>query len=509
MGSHIAIKNIASKSLYRSQKFTRIFKLYIELEFLRQVKKVDKRYLGQWTKEKLISMGPTFIKIGQFMSTRSDVFGEEITNELKELQDNVSPLDYSVVENSLHDLHNHLDFIDPNPLASASIGQVHVGTLKNGENIVVKIKRPNIEQLIKDDFEMLLFGINLLKQVSDDRKIKEFEILFNEYYKLLQEEVDFRMETESMQKFNNNFRSTKWVKIPKVYPELCTNNVIVMEYVPTTKIDNIEAIDQLRFNKEKIAQKLVELLISQVIEHGLVHIDPHPGNVGITDNGKIVYYDFGMILNLDMKVKENFTDFLVAVYDKDINTICSIAIKMDLIVVEPQNIPYFKTFLVSFLSYIETANLEEFKISYLSKINKTSTPFLISSKFVLLLRGISILEGVCKKLDPSFNFRKTLDPYIDQFIIDINYFEARAMSDIKIFTKVPDKVQINQIQLEVLEKTVRDMELNVKREQNDKNLLIVCALLTSFMQIQFEQGMIAALFIGISYLSNINGKVHK
>jgi predicted unusual protein kinase regulating ubiquinone biosynthesis (AarF/ABC1/UbiB family) len=280
-----------------------------------------------------------------------------------------------------------------------------------------------------------------------------------------------------------------------------------MEYVPTCKIDDIEKLDAMKFNRERIAQKLVELFIKQVIDFGIVHIDPHPGNVGITENGKIVFYDFGMILDLDMKIKENFTTFLIAVYDRDINTICSIAIEMGLIVVEPQNIPYFKTFLISFLSYIETANLEDFKISYINKINKTSTPFLVSSKFILLLRGISILEGVCKKLDADFNFRKTLDPYIDQFIVDVNYFEARAISDLKLITKVPDKVQLNQIQLEVLEKTMRDVENNVKKEQDQRYLMMIGVLFVMFFHNEYNMGLMATA-IAITTLSfiDLNGQ---
>jgi predicted unusual protein kinase regulating ubiquinone biosynthesis (AarF/ABC1/UbiB family) len=345
--------------------------------------------------------------------------------------------------------------------------------------------------------------------ISDDRKIKEFEILFNEYYKLLKEEIDFVREAKNMKQFKENFIAKKWVKIPTLYESLSNNDVITMEYVPTMKIDNVKAIQSLSFNRERIAQKLVELFIMQVIDFGMVHIDPHPGNVGITDKGKIVFYDFGMVLDLDLKIKEKFTSFLIAVYDKDINTICTIAIEMGLIVVEPQNIPYFKTFLISFLSYVENADIEEFKISYINKINKTSTPFLISSKFVLLLRGISILEGVCKKLDPNFNFKKTLDPYIDQFIVDVNYFEARAISDIKLITKVPDKVQISQIQLEVLEKTVRDVEKNVKKEQNEKYMMLLGVMTTMIMQHEFNQGVATAVLFGISYSLIVNGQIHK
>jgi predicted unusual protein kinase regulating ubiquinone biosynthesis (AarF/ABC1/UbiB family) len=186
---------------------------------------------------------------------------------------------------------------------------------------------------------------------------------------------------------------------------------------------------------------------------------------------------------------------------------------MGLIVVEPEDLPYFKTFLIAFLSYIETADLEDFKVSYISKINISSTPFLVSSKFVLLLRGISILEGVCKKLDPDFNFKKTLDPYIDEFIVDVNYFEARAMSDIKLITKVPDKVQVNQIQLEVLEKTIRNVEMNVRQEKKQKSFAIGGTLCTLLLDQWIGStdvpitGIVTCILL--TYFVIINGKVYK
>jgi len=489
----------------RTNKFCNIFISYLEFKYLKNIKKLNNNQIGNWIKNKLVSLGPTFVKIGQFMSTRSDVFGEEITFELKELQDNVLPLPYEELEEYINPILLNIETIDKLPIASASIGQVHLGTLKTGEKIVLKIKRPNIENQISEDFELLLFMINLLKNISDDRQINEFEILFNEYYKLLKEEIDFKREARTMQVFKSFFKDKKWLKVPKVYVEYSNENVIIMEYVPSIKIDDLESINKLNFNKEKIAEKLIELFINQIVDAGLVHIDPHPGNLGITENGKIVFYDFGMVLNIDFKVKEKFTSFLIAVYDKDINKICQIAIDIGLINVKPENIPYFKAFLISFLAYVERADIEEFKISYINKISKSEkAPFLVSSKFILLFRGISILEGICKKLDPYFNFKKPLDPYIDQFVIDINYFEKKAMNDLNLFYKVPDNVVNSQIQLEVLEKNIRDVERVTQQEQRDKYYQIIGLLFTLFIEYEFDKGLLAWIFYTITYLLIIN-----
>lgn len=495
----------------KTKKFSSLLKSYVELEYLLKIKKISKPKIGKWVTEKLTNMGPTFIKIGQLMSTRKDILGEEIINELKQLQDNVSPLPYNTLEEYITDFSNDFESIDTNPIASASIGQVHTGILKNGNKIVIKIKRPNIEKLINEDFEMLLFSINILKKISNDRKIYEFELLFNEYYKLLKEEINFENEANNMIKFKENFKNIKWIKIPYLYKNLCSNNIITMEYVPSIKINDINTISKLQFNRKKIAEKLIEIFMIQIIDHGTVHIDPHPGNIGINKDGKIVFYDFGMILDIDLNIKEKFTTLLIAIYDKDINTICDISIDMGLIIVEEKNKPYLKTFFISFLKYIENSNIEEFKETYIDKFNSLTNPnepnpFIISSKFILLLRGISILEGVCKTLYPKFNFKDSLDPYINTFILDINYFESRAISDLKLITKVPEKVQINQINLEVIEKNIQDVEKKIQKEQTEKHFILIALIISLFMYHEFNQGLLTATIFFIYYFSNISVK---
>ena len=233
------------KSFYKTSKFYSIATKFSRFQYLRLVEKQTKPELGKWIKDNLVMMGPTFIKIGQFLSTRTDVFGEDITNQLKELQDNVAPLAFQDIECYIEPIKKELMNFEEVPIAAASIGQVHLARKNDGTEVVVKIKRPNIENEIINDFETLLFCINILKQVSNDRKIREFEILFKEYYKILLEEIDFPRETQNMKIFKEKFKNKKYVKIPYVCDDLCTNNIITMEYVPSIKIDNITQIQKM------------------------------------------------------------------------------------------------------------------------------------------------------------------------------------------------------------------------------------------------------------------------
>lgn len=454
---------------------------YVKFENNRLIKHYTPQQLGVWSKNELANMGPSFIKIGQFVSTRSDVFSKEFTNELKDLQDNVAPVAWSKLKQSVDP---NITQVSETPLASASIGQVHLGKLKDAD-VIIKIKRPNINEQIKNDFEGLLVFIKLLKTFSDDRRLTEFEILFTEYYKLLLEEINFQKEADNMQLFKDLFKNTKWIKIPKVYKYVSNQNSIVMEYVPAIKINDVQAINKLNFDTEKVARKLVECYVDQIIKYGYVHIDPHPGNLGITPQGKIVFYDYGMVLNLDDKIQEHFDELLVALYDKDIDAIANLAVEIGLVVVEPQNIAYFKKFLLFFLNYIEKMNVNDFKISYLDNLNKTDMPFLISSKFLLLLRGISILEGNCKTLDPTFNYKKTLDPYIQDYLIDVKYIENKALVDISTLQSFPSKIKEQEIEMEIIRMNNKTNRLATKEKRTHKAITVgaMLVLLSIFSDI--------------------------
>jgi predicted unusual protein kinase regulating ubiquinone biosynthesis (AarF/ABC1/UbiB family) len=231
-----------------------------------------------------------------------------------------------------------------------------------------------------------------------------------------------------------------------------------MEYVPSIKINNTHEIEIMNFNKILISEKLLECFFTQIIQYGFVHIDPHPGNVGISKDGKIVFYDYGMFVKLDGVMKDKLKTLFLAMYDRDVDEVCNLLIELEIITVEPSKKAYFKKFIASFIIYIDNLNVDDFKLSYLDKIDQSEMQFLISSKFLLLLRGITILEGVCKNLNPNFNYRDILDPYISDFIIDINYIERRGEKDISRFTKAPDKITSSEISLGMIENDVDQLK---------------------------------------------------
>lgn len=467
----IQLNHKMSLNPYKLGKIKNIAKYGIEFECLRSVRKVDNKFIGNWLKSKLTTLGPTFIKIGQFMSTRKDIFGEDFTNELKELQDNVVPFDLKAeMNNNTLSIMDDFQEIDYTPLASASIGQVHKATLKNGELVVIKVKRPGITETIKDDFELVLYLFSIFRKLFDSQRVKEIEVLFQEYYKILIDEIDFEKERQNMKKFSTMFAKTPWIKIPNLYEKYSTSDVITMEYVPAIKIDNQNELKSLGFNRALIADKLIESFIVQIVDNGLVHIDPHPGNVGITKNGKIVFYDFGMVINLDNKLKDNFNSFLLAIYEKDVDDLCKIAIDLELVSLETSDIGSFKNFLFFFLSYINTLDVNNFKVSYLEKIDSEQVNFMLSSKFIMLSRGITILEGICKDLDPNFTYLRTLEPYVNKYMINLEYFEKKAQRDLQNIQGDNKKASKTEIQLDMLQGNIKKLNRQIETQKKESQM---------------------------------------
>ncbi len=509
---NIKLKNQLSQYVDSSKKLGKILKFSTQLNYLVNIKKATPEEIGIFTRDNLAFLGSTFIKIGQLLSTRSDVFDKRFTQQLTTLQDSAPPFDISLYHD---DIHKIVKEFEEKPIASASIGQVHKAVLNSGEIVAIKLKRPNIERDIKTDFQMLLGLIALLRNISDRREFYELQTIFKQYESLLNEEIDFKRELRNLKEFKKIFSSsddTKWIKVPKAYENVSSNDIIVMEYLPAIKINDFETIEKMQFDRTLIAEKLVECYIKQIVEYGKVHIDPHPGNVGITTYGKIVFYDYGMVCDINPILMNKFQELLIAVSEKDTDLIAKIMVEAEIVFLEPENIVYLKSFVLSFLNYIERVDVSYFKENFIDKISNEELPFVINSNFLLILRGVTILEGVCKALDPNFNYKKIIDPYINEtFPIDILYFEKRALKDIESIQRLNINQVItdnkkNDIDKELLEKRLKDITTIRDKERSKQfltNIIIISVLFTlglgeSVIDNQFVQiGLIGLTFLSL------------
>jgi ubiquinone biosynthesis protein len=263
-------------------------------------------------------LGPTYIKLGQVLSTRPDLVPADYVNELAKLQDEVAPFPFGevreVVEAEFGKLSEELfDELEEQPLASASIGQVHKARLKDGEAVAVKFQRPGIQKVIEVDLEIMLHLATLA-----ERHIKEFEIhrpvkIVEEFARALEKEIDYNIEATHMERIARQFLDHPYVCIPLVFRAFTTSRVLTTELIDGIKISNIEKLEDAGLDKKVIADRTVGLVLKQAFDHGFFHADPHPGNIFVLSDNVICMVDFGMMGTVDRRTREEFVDLIDSV----------------------------------------------------------------------------------------------------------------------------------------------------------------------------------------------------
>lgn len=256
----------------------------------------------------LEELGPTYIKLGQILSTRPDIMGAEYVRELEKLQNDVPPFPFDVLEKICADeginISKNFTYFEEEPIAAASMAQVHKAILKTGEEVVVKVQRPNIEKVVETDLEILMELSRILEKRTSWGRLYKITEIVEELGEALRNELDFHKEARNADKFYHNFRKDRNVIIPKVFWEYSSQRVITLEYIEGIKVSDFIGLKQAGYNTEHIAKNLVDALFKQIYDHGFFHADPHPGNIAISSGEKIVFYDFGQVGVIDDVLKE-------------------------------------------------------------------------------------------------------------------------------------------------------------------------------------------------------------
>lgn len=272
----------------------------------------------------LEELGPTFVKLGQILSTRSDLLPGPILEELEKLQDNVPPFEWDAVAGVIQtELGKPVDELFTEfrrePLASASIGQVHLARLANGEQVVVKVQRPGIAQNIEIDLDILFDLARLIQSRSELAQLYRLDEIVEEFARTLQAELDYTQEGRNADRFRHNFRDDPTVYIPRVHWDYSSRKVLVMEYVEGIKISNREELRQQGYDLKKVARHVVQAMFRQVYEFGFFHSDPHPGNLAVLAGERIAFMDFGQVGRVDRDLKEKALDLVLGMvrYDAD------------------------------------------------------------------------------------------------------------------------------------------------------------------------------------------------
>tara|TARA_Y100000992_G_scaffold53241_1_gene31743 strand:+ start:1151 stop:2641 length:1491 start_codon:yes stop_codon:yes gene_type:complete len=430
----------------------------------------DKAELGRWTKGELLELGPTFVKLGQIASTRGDLYPPEFIRELESLQDNVPAFDYNLVKDKLN--MDIFKSFEETPFRSASIGQVHRAVLKNGKHVVVKLKRPGIYETMESDTNTVRKILKFFQTIGVDTG-NSSDFVLNDSIEYLLGEADYLQEVENAIKFKKAMKGVDWVKIPRVYKRYCTDEMIVMEYVPTEKITEVK---NKKINKKKVCEALVNSYVIQTMDAGLFHADPHPGNLGVSKNGKLVFYDFGLLIDLSDELTEGFKDLFLCLINRDTKGIVNILIRLGVIVPTSSDVSDIELFFENILGYLETLDGGAIMNDELAVELAMEKPFVVPTSFVYLAKSFSLIEGICLQLDPEFNYFTYLEPMIQQqFVESIDIGEILMTT-----TSIPSTIGKINTSVLGLEKSRAAMKRSISKTRQDIQVVqysVVCALL--------------------------------
>ena len=341
-------------------------------------------------RKRLEAAGPTYIKMGQFVSNRPDIFGKELSRELSSLQDSVSWSELII------DTPKGVSNVSPVPIAAASIAQVHTGMYK-GRQVVLKVKRPGIEMQLKNDLEGLRLFMNEAPKFMQD------------FEKSILKELDFKQEIRNIQEFSEIYDGTN-VIVPTVYPEVSNDSVIVMDYVPST-------------GKLMSAERLINLFIEQMLFEDIIHGDMHSGNIGTIGNS-IVLYDFGNVIRTTKDYRNATRDFVYHVQNRDTVNMIRTMKKMGMVI---KNERVTRSFLNKLLKYLETLEISEFRFGA-EEVDKI--PVTLDPVTAAILRSFSLLEGYCKMIDPGFSYSAIIERNLELLFLDLDWIVDRFKKDL-------------------------------------------------------------------------------
>lgn len=383
-----------------------------------------------------VEMGGLLIKLGQFFSTRVDVFPQSVTRELADLQDEVPAVDFKEIcqvlegefDKPLHEVYPVLHQI---PLASASLGQVHAAELFGGQKVAVKVLRPNIEKLVDIDLRAVRQVISWIKLLTDWQQWVDFDAIYREFEETLREELNYLQEGKNAETIAANRAADDELIVPQIHWEYTRQRVLTMEFVSGYKVSDYAALQQAGISLSKLASRLLEIYIKQILVDGFFHADPHPGNLFIAPDGKVIMIDFGMVGTISPELKEQLIKMVLAMVDRDNmqvvyylkqvgflrrdaeDHLIARAVGVFLEELLGQGGGLFDNDMKSLLDDLEEILYEQ--------------PFQIPARFTFLGRALGTLYGICIGLDKDISFLDAAKPYLKQFMPE----EARPLNLLK------------------------------------------------------------------------------
>jgi predicted unusual protein kinase regulating ubiquinone biosynthesis (AarF/ABC1/UbiB family) len=449
-------------------------------------KNIDERKFKKHAKKALkvfIELGPSYIKLGQWLSSRADLLPLPYLEELSKLQDKVPPAEFSkvklIIESELGKLENIFESFNTSALLGASLGQVYLAKYNNRE-VIIKISRPNIEEVIENDIYILKKILPLATRFIDPNLAFSAEGMLSQFIETIYEEMDYRIEADNLITIKRNLAGDNSVIIPSVILDRTSKHVLTMEYIPGIKITDIVALDSMGIDRSMLVTRVHRLFFKMLLRHNIFHADPHPGNISVADNGSIILYDFGMVGRLDNKTRLRLIRLYLGMIDKDPPR--TVNILMELGTLEPTVNRYVveKAIELSIQSLYgkEVDKLEVKALTDLANKTMSRFPFRLPKNLALYMRMTSIIEGIYLHHKVKFQFVKVLAKILEgEGLLREAYIEEARTSILRLGKNIESALNVAPLLQSYLDTQLYDT--NNKNKRDKSNTLIAGIILAT------------------------------
>lgn len=408
-----------------------------------------------------ISLGPVYIKLGQWLSSRADILPQPYLEELSKLQDSVpsAPFDQvkPIIEREIGPIDEKFDEIDPNSISGASLGQVYRGSI-SGQQIVVKVKRPGIEKVVAQDLKVLKKVLPFALKFVDPNLRYSAKAMLSQFIETIYEEMDYTNESQNLKTIKKDMENSNKVIVPAVYDDFSSKNVLTMEYLPGIKVTDVQALDEMGIDREQLVIDVHKVFFTMLLKHSVFHADPHPGNISVTDDGKLILYDYGMVGRINNETRFKLIRLYLALVERNpsrvvnaMNDLSMLAPGYNREVIEKGIELSIRAMYGNKPDEMEVQSLMELANQTMSKF-----PFVLPKNLALYMRMASIIEGIYKTHDVDFKFVTVLknilqeenlipQAYVEELKISFDNFSKSIDSALRIgpeMKKLMDEVQI-------------------------------------------------------------------
>ena len=418
----------------------------------------------------LEELGPAYIKFGQLLSNRKDLVPEELIFELKKLQDNVPPEPIDI-ENRIAEefgivVRDHFLEIEEFPFAAASISQVYRAKLITGENVILKVKRTNIQNIIESDLALIRDLIFFLEK----KYVRLQKLFISEIEKSFEnsiiKELSLINEYQNIERFRRNFEKSKDVYVPKTYEDYCNNNILCMEFIQGYKITDVETLRKNKIDPKKVVEKGFDIYLKQLLDDGFFHADPHPGNIFILPDGRTAFIDFGSMGVLTISEREILEDVVINFGLKNTKKIVR-SLKRMAVKHYIEDEKQLERDISDIFDYLEYNTVDTIEVQIIiKKFNNilNQNHVLLPEYVYILLRGVALIEGIGQQLDADLNVQKSMRPYAAKLAKEKLYPQNLAKKAIKNISDIKDLMDdIPEDTLKLIDKVNNDqLALNFK-----------------------------------------------